>query len=115
MSYADWRERLGEANDPELYPLAHQDAVVSGDNSQFWATSDGAMITTIEPFPSGAVACVTYAAAGNLDALLRELKPFIEAWAKQAGCTHCIVEGRDGWRRTHPDYRHHKTILIKEL
>ena len=113
--YQSWRSALARANDAAFWPIEAIDALVSEGRAQFWATDAGAIVTLVETYPGGAAACTTLAGAGDLESLITALKPAIEAWAKAQGCTHCIVEGRDGWRRAHPDYRHHKTIIIKEL
>lgn len=115
MTYAEWRDRLATANNPDLYPIEYQDWLVTSGAGQFWVTDAGALITELVTYPSGALVCKAYAGAGDLAALLDELKPTIEAWAKSAGCHACMIEGRDGWRRVHSDYRHHQTILVKEL
>jgi hypothetical protein len=115
MTYAQWRDRLATANDPALYPIDHQDWLVTSGVGQFWATETAALITELASYPSGALVCKAYAGAGDLSALLDDLKPAIEAWARENGCQACMIEGRDGWRRVHPDYRHHQTILVKDL
>lgn len=115
MTYADWRERLGTANDPAFFPLEHLDFIVLEGLGQFWGTDLSAIVTDIGEMPGGAIVCRSLAAAGDMDDMIARLKPAIEAWAKSEGCTHLWIEGRDGWRRKHPDYRHHQTILIKEL
>lgn len=115
MSYEKWRVALWEASNPEFYTLEWQDQLLTSGQLQFWATEAGAIITQVNSFPSGATVCRTHAGAGNIASLLDDLKPQIEAWAKSQGCTHCMIEGREGWRRAHPEYRHHQTVLIKEL
>lgn len=115
MNYAAWRGRLGEANDPEFYPLAWQDELIATRRGQFWACDEAAMITEIVEFPSGARACKVFACAGDMAVMLERIKPRIEAWAALNNCTHCMIEGRDGWRRKHRDYRHHQTVIVKEL
>lgn len=115
MTYVEWRDRLAEAHNPQFYPVEYQDHLVTSGAGQFWANNAGALITEIVTFPSGAVVCRAYAGAGDLSALMEDLKPAIEDWAKAQGCTACMIQGRDGWRRMHPDYRHHQTLLVKEL
>ncbi len=115
MTYADWRDRLAKANDPAFMPIEHIDFIVRENLGQFWATDLSAIVTDIASYPGGAVACRSLAAAGDMEDLIERLKPAIEAWAKSEGCTHCLIEGRDGWRRKHADYRHHQTIIVKDL
>lgn len=115
MSYQHWRDELATSHDQRLYPVEYQDELLRSGRGQFWATEAGALITELKAYPTGRVACELFASAGDLQSILSELKPTIEAWAKQAGCFAIIVPGRDGWRRVNPDYRHHQTILIKEL
>lgn len=115
MSYAEWRDRLSEANDPHILPIWHIDKLLAAGAAQFWANQSGAIITEVRSYPGGARICRALAGAGSITALLNDLKPEIEKWAMAQGCTHCMIEGREGWRRTHPDYRHHQTILIKDL
>lgn len=115
MTYEKWRVALWEASIPEFHPLEWQDELLASGQGQFWATDSGAIITQIVTFPSGSKVCRTHSGAGDLSALLNDLKPQIEAWAKAQGCSHCLIEGRDGWKRVHPDYSHHQTILTKTL
>ena len=115
MTYKQWRVALWEAAIPEFHPIEWQDWLVSTGQGQFWATEDGAMITRIVTYPSGVKVLDPHAAAGNINAVLGELKPFIEDWARARGCKYVRPAGREGWRKTMPDYRHHQTVLIKEL
>ena len=114
--YLLWRERLAEANDPQLFPIEYIDAVVAGDG-KLWATDKAAMVTRVCLYPGGAKVVRSLATAGDLKEILETLTPQIEAWAKENGCTHSLVEGRDGWRKALAPfgYQHHQTILIKEL
>lgn len=113
--YLAWRDRLATANDPAFLPITYLDQMLAEGRAQFWGTDEAAIVTGIEQFPGGAIVCRGLAATGDAERMIADLKPAIEAWAKARGCTHTMLEGRDGWRRKHPDYQHHQTILTKEL
>lgn len=114
--YLEWRDRLALANDQRFHPVAYQDALIASGQAQFWATETGAIITELKQYPGGAFTCETFAAAGDIETMLEAIKPAIEQFARERGCTVCMITaGREGWRRKHPDYRHYQTMLMKDL
>jgi hypothetical protein len=115
--YLKWRDRLAEANDPVLFPIKYIDAVLADQSAVLFVASKAAMVTRVCLYPGGAKVVRSLATAGDLNEILETLTPQIEAWAKENGCTHSLVEGRDGWRKALAPlgYQHHQTILIKEL
>lgn len=113
-SYAAWRDRLATANDPAFWPIEAFDKLLERNEAQFWANDEAAMVTRVAVYPGGAVAIEVMAAAGNLKALIA-LTPNVNAWGLSIGATHIMVIGRPGWARALPDWRHHQSILIKEV
>ena len=71
-------------------------------------------MTRIVLYPGGARVLEALAAAGAIDALVRQIAPQTEAFAKARGLTHRMIAGRAGWARVHPGWRHYQTLLLKE-
>lgn len=115
MTYQKWRARLANANDPRLYPLEWIDARLADGETQFWATEQAAIVTEILTYPGGAKVVRAIAAAGKKADLAGPIKSAIEAWAREQGCGLSMIEGREGWARLFPDYRHYQTSIVKEL
>lgn len=115
MTYEHWRKRLANANDPAFLPVAYLDARLNDGTAQFWATEQAALVTELVQWPGGARTIRAIAAAGRKADITGPLKQQVEAWAKARGCTHAFVEGRAGWRKGLPEYRHYQTILVKDL
>lgn len=115
MTYEKWRHRLARANNPALIPITHIDELLSEGQAQFWATEDAAMVTQLREWPGGAVTGEVIAAAGKKSDILGPLYDAGIEWFKANGATHCLIMGRDGWRRELPEYIHYQTLLLKEL
>lgn len=115
MSYEEWRRRLAAANDERLIPIGWIDRLLADGLAQFWATDQAAIVTQIVDYPGGARVVKALAAAGRKADIAGPLGDQIEQWARSQGCVLSMVEGREGWRRLRPDYRHYQAILIKEL
>ena len=114
-SYAAWRARLAEANDPAFWPIEAIDALLLAGEAHFWGDDNGALVTRLNTYPGGAVAVEAVAAAGTIEGLKDTITPAVERWARLHGCTHLLIAGRAGWARVHSDWRHHQSILIKDL
>jgi hypothetical protein len=113
-SYAAWRARLAEANDPKFWPIEALDRLVEEGDAQFWADNEGALLTRMVSYPGGAITVETLAGAGTIEALAA-MTPAINDWALTQGATHLLVLGRPGWARALTGWRHHQSILIKEV
>jgi len=114
-SYAAWRGRLATANNPAFWNIEGIDAELQAGRAQFWACGTAALITRVVEYPGGARSCEALAGAGDMDGLVGGIAPQVEQWASEQGCTHLLIAGREGWRRVHSDWRHHQTILLREL
>lgn len=115
MTYDKWRRRLANANDPAFLPIAYIDELLMGGLAQFWASPEASMITEIVHWPGGAKSCRIIAAAGKKAEIIGPLGNTVEQWAREQGCSHAFVPGREGWRKLRPDYRHYQTIIVKDL
>lgn len=73
------------------------------------------MVTRVVAYPGGAAVLEVLAGAGDLRALIDNIAPQAEAWAKANGLTHLMTAGRHGWQRVLKGWRHHQTIIVKEL
>jgi hypothetical protein len=65
---------------------------------QFWPSPRAAAITEIIVYPR-LKALNWFLAGGDLDDL-KAMRPFVELWAKQQGCSRSTFSGRRGWERT---------------
>lgn len=115
MTYAKWRRRLANANDERFIPITWIDEALDSGRAQFWATDEAAIVTEVTVFPGGAKAVRAIAAAGRKADLTGPLAEAIEAWAREQGCSHAMIEGREGWRGLFPDYRFYQAIIVKDL
>lgn len=115
MTYEKWRKRLANANRSEFIPIEWIDALLANGEAQFWGGEDGAMVTQVTDWPGGARTLRIIAAAGRKGEILGPLKQAATDWARAQGCTHIMVEGRDGWRRWLPDFAHYQTIIVEDL
>lgn len=83
---------------------------------QFWPGVNSAVITEIIVYPR-LKNLHFFLAGGDLDEL-RLMRPHIEAWGRQIGCTRVTLAGRKGWARTFladEEYTPKWYILSKEL
>lgn len=48
---------------------------------------------------TGERAIQVIAAGGDLEELRNDIRPALEEWALQQGCSHVLIEGRAGWVR----------------
>jgi hypothetical protein len=82
---------------------------------QFWPAPNAAAITEIIVYPR-LKALNWFLAGGDLDEL-KVMRPHVELWAKQHGCTRSTIAGRRGWERTFKDegYEPKWFVLSKEL
>lgn len=83
---------------------------------QLWPGVNSAVITEIIVYPR-LKNLHFFLAGGDLDELKR-MRPHIEAWGKQIGCTRVTLAGRKGWARTFladEGYAPKWHILSKEL
>lgn len=113
--YAAWRERLADANDPAFWPIEAIDRLLLEGQAQFWCDGQSGLITRVVEYPGGAVALEAVAAAGKLDGLTDTIAPRVEQWAREQGFTHLLIAGRPGWERVFRGWRHHQSVLLKEL
>lgn len=100
-----------------LSPEDIADGIDSGDYAVFTGEYS-VLIAQIEEYPrKGTKICDVVVAGGQLEELNTVLRPRVENWARENNCTHCMVEGRPGWRRaTRPHgYVEHLTNVVKEL
>ena len=67
-------------------------------NVSLWRFERSVMITEIINYElSNMQAIHVIAAGGDLSELTEQMRPAIEKWAKERGCTNVVVEGRRGW------------------
>lgn len=113
MSYAEWRDRLLDGIDSELYtPAFLDDAVANG--AHFLSNDDAAIVFGIKTYPTGAKVLHGLCAAGELDGI-KELIAQAESVGRQAGCIRSSIESRPGWARVMDDYEVYQICIMKEL
>jgi hypothetical protein len=62
----------------------------------------------------GRLVCLVWLASGDLQPLLERYVD-IEAWAAREGAVVMRIQGRAGWLRVLPGFKHAGVILEKEL
>jgi hypothetical protein len=91
-------------------------AGVLSDRYQIWPSNNSVVVTEIVVYPQ-LKDLHYFLAGGNLDEL-KAMRPIIEAWGKELGCTRVSLAGRKGWERTFlkdEGYRPNWFVLSKEL
>lgn len=116
-SYATWRAALATANDPAFWPIEAIDAMLADGRAQFWATDKSALVTLVTSYPGGAVVIEVLAGTGSMADLIKRVRPKVEEWGRQYGCTHIQIKGRTGWARAlkKHGFKHLQDILVKGL
>lgn len=73
------------------------DRGVADGRFQRWDWGETVIITELLEAPQRKT-CHFFLAEGRMEHLIR-MTPFVLAWARQQGCTHATLAGREGWRR----------------
>lgn len=92
--------------------------MLESNQAQLWRFDNSVMVTEIvnyEKTKTKAIQIIT--AGGDLRELINKMRPTLEAWAKEQGCTHVVVEGRKGWvgALKNQGYSEISTTVVKEL
>jgi hypothetical protein len=116
MTYAKFRAGFAKAMDPDFHRIEELDAKIANGSALIWATDKSAIVAEIQKYPN-ALTLHCLCATGDLNEIVNELAPAAEAWAKQAGCTHTMVESRSGWAKAlkKRGYEIHQVTLGKVL
>ncbi|MEW5685779.1 MAG: hypothetical protein AB1942_12750 [Pseudomonadota bacterium] len=112
---APWLDRA-LAHAGRTHGLADVVGMIGRGEAQFWPGEAAAMVTVVEEDP-GERRLLIWLAGGDLDELVRRLRPAAEAWARARGCRRVLVIGRAGWERAlAPEgYAPLARIIAKEL
>jgi hypothetical protein len=98
VSYLKFRDGFASAMDPDFHRIEELDAKVSNGTALMWFTDHSAIAGEVQRYPNALVLhCLC--ATGDMDEIVNILAPQAEEWAKRAGCTHVVVESREGWAR----------------
>ena len=116
-NYADWRDRLTQANDPDFFPITFVDEVLTDGRARFWCDGRAALVTIERAYPGGALCVEALAAAGDMEALVETIEPALCDYARAIGATHLRVEGRTGWPRIlkRAGWTHDQAVLFKDM
>ena len=111
----EWLE-AALADRAPLHDLNSVVEAIEAKEAQLWVGKASCMVTQIDDFPTGARVMTVWLAAGDLDDVMAG-RPQVEEWARAAGCTQIIIEGRPGWVRTLKDhgFEHYATSVRKML
>ena len=83
---------------------------------QLWPADDSVVVTEIIVYPR-LKNLHFFLAGGDLDEL-RLMRPLIESWGRDMGCTRVSLAGREGWSKTFlrdEGYRPKWFVLSKDL
>ena len=73
------------------------------------------IVTEINDYPTGKRARI-WLAAGEMDELVNDMLPDVEAWAQGGGCVSITIVGRKGWLRKLKDtYEQNYVMLERKL
>ena len=115
--YADWRERLADANDPAFWPIEAIDRELTEGRAQFWCDGESAIVTRLIEYPGGAKVIEILAAYGHLESLWTQIQPALETYARNNGIGILRATGRLGWARAGKKHgwKAEMVIIEKEL
>jgi hypothetical protein len=83
---------------------------------QLWPNANSAVITEVVVYPQ-LKDLHYFLAGGDLDEL-KQMRPYIEKWGRQVGCTRVSLAGRKGWAKTFlqdEGYTPNWYVMSKEL
>lgn len=104
MTYDQWRDEFAKGLDPRFYPIAFLDALAASGKVYFWFGESSAICGTVRTYPGGARVMDMLVGAGDLDEILTDLRPRLEADAVTLGCSDVMVSSREGWARALKDH-----------
>lgn len=82
--------------------------------AQLHPLPNGAIVTSIECYPSGRKELRCWLAGGDLTEI-QAYEPTLCAWARETGCHVIGIVGRRGWVKSLEGYSETAVILTKEL
>lgn len=88
-------------------------AMLMAGQLQFWLSETAAHITEFRQYPR-LKEISTFVSGGDMESIL-QMKPDIERYGHNNGCTRARIEGRRGWERVHKDYDFLSVSLVKEI
>jgi len=91
-------------------------AMCEAGEARFWPGRNCAAVTEIYEFPK-AKRLHLWLNGGDMSELVNELRPRVEAWAIEQGCTQSTTAGRPGWDRVMAPFGYSPVahICVKEL
>lgn len=115
--YLHWRDRFAEGMDKRFYPIDYLDGLILCGHAFLWIGRDAAIVAEVKQYPGGAKVIAGLVAAGSMDEIVNELIPQAEIWGLNHGCTHAMIESREGWSRALKPmgYRPFQTAVVKPL
>lgn len=117
MNYLTWREAFAQGMDQRFYPIEYLDGLVAAGEVFFWFGEQAAVCGRLKQYPGSARVLEMLVGAGDLTEILNVLRPRLEAWAKAWGCSHVLVESREGWAKALKihGYEPWQVAVMKEL
>ncbi len=82
------------------------------DKAQLWCGEKSVIVTEINDYPTGKRARI-WLAAGEMDELVNDMLPDVEAWAKGGGCISITIVGRKGWLRKLKDTYEQNYVMLE--
>jgi len=98
------------------HALRHVVGMIEAGDAQLWPGERAAMVTLVEDEPLERRLLI-WLAGGDLEELVRRLRPAAEAWARGIGCRRVLIVGRPGWERAlaREGYAPLARVIAKEL
>ena len=114
--YQQYRERFREGMDARFYTVEHLDELFVSGRAAILGNELAAIMIEIKPFPGGAVAVNGLVGAGSLDEI-KNLIAVASQWGRENGCSHFIIESREGWARAlkSEGFAPFQVSIVKEL
>ena len=99
-----------------FYEIGDVENAIEAGDALFWPGQACAIVTQFWTMPRARVLNF-WLAGGDLTELVEVLRPRIEAFARDNGCTAVVIAGRKGWQRVLAPHGHKPlwTAYMKEL
>lgn len=88
--------------------------IIGAGNAHLVPLAHGALVTTMQQYPTGLRDVHGWLAGGNLEEIVKA-EPRVADYYKSQGCHRVTITGRDGWLRKMPGYKKTGVILVKDL
>lgn len=115
--YCKWRDGFASLLDERFYYIEWLDKQVISGAFKLFTCADAAALVEIKVYPTGEKEVHGTCATGNLDSIVNDIIPRVEAYGRENGCIIFGIESRLGWERVMKShgFELYQTCIRKDL